>query len=220
MNQLSLLTAQTPLTQGDRETGNRSDTISFRSVAGEALKKLRGERGKRHLPGEFSISASTQKIPTGQQISTGKTVGVRFHLKNVNYDLLPIELPAGHRGDSSEQEVASNDHESAPTSAGLRFCWTRSQSAATEEFINWTRTYGETRGTLTSLSGSLAEFESDVKVPSGSRWYARAISADGVEVDLSGIVSSSSRVDEAKWKVTCRLSSQPSDVELTSLRTA
>ncbi|MCA9092501.1 MAG: hypothetical protein KDA68_03370 [Planctomycetaceae bacterium] len=220
MTQLSLLTAQTPLTQEDRETGNRSDTINFRSVAGEALKKLRGERGKRHLPGEISIPASSREIPTGQQISTGKTVGVRFHLKNVNYDLLPIELPAGHRGDSCEQDVETNEHESAPTSAGLRFCWTRSQSAATEEFINWTRTHGETRGTLTNLSGSLAEFESDVKVPSGSRWYARAISESGVEVDLTGIVSSSSRMNDTKWQVTCRLSCQPSEAELTSLRTA
>lgn len=189
-----------------------SETISFRSVAASALNKLRSSQGKQRVP---STTLLPQAIPV---ISSEKKVGVRFHLKDINYDLLPIEMPAGYRGEGEEQNEARETDRLNSTYTGLRFCWTRGQSAASEEFIQWTRSHGETRGTLVSISSSIAEFESNVKVPAGSRWYARAITATGSEVDLTGIVSAAARVGDMKWHVTCRLSNLATETEINSLR--
>lgn len=183
--------------------------LSFQNIVAESLKKLRSGSDERKasevtIPGQFEFSPSKKTAD-----HSPNTVGVRFHLRETNLDEIPVGLSSRTEGFDSHQE--SEVAFSKTVDAGIRFCWTRGNSVASEEFIRWSRTQGDIRGRLTGLSPSHLEFESDVKVPTGSRWHGRVMTEEGYETDLTGIVTSVERVSESCWRIECRITAKPSD---------
>ena len=153
-----------------------SRTSCVRNGAGEALKKLRDRRAGRK-PNDIGSTSrlfeSVAEVPrvgnrvggsrSGGSPSEGR-VGVRFHLRETNYDLIPIENLSDCG--KTEKGVAKDSSEeiSEGISAELRFFWTRGQSAASEEFAFRVENQSKMRGRLTRLSRTGFEFESPVKI--------------------------------------------------------